>query len=36
MFIEEIKIPTDGRPIEAFTMFKDPRPAKALLILRIR
>lgn len=33
MFTEEIKIPTDGRPIEAFTMYRDPTPARALLIL---
>lgn len=33
MFTEEIKIPTDGRPIEAFTMYQNPRPGKALLIL---
>lgn len=33
MLTEEIKIPTDGRPIEAFTMYQQPRPEKALLIL---
>lgn len=33
MIMEEIKIPAEGRPIEAFTMTAAQRPEKALLIL---
>lgn len=33
MLTEEIKIPADGRPIEAFTMHKKAKPDRAFLIL---
>lgn len=33
MITEEIKIPTTGRPIEAYTMHQEKRPDKAFLIL---
>lgn len=33
MLTEEIKIPTDNRPIEAFVMSKKPHPDKAFMIL---
>ncbi len=33
MITEEIKIPTDGRPLEAFVKYRGPKPEKAFLIL---
>lgn len=33
MITEDIKIPTGGRPIEAFTIYKEDRPEKAFLVL---